>query len=58
MGSGIVGAGLGGSLIALVKEESAKKLVNHFAEKYYKAKSLPVRAEIVSAVGGAGVLMV
>jgi len=58
MGAGIVGAGLGGSLIALVKEESAHKLVNHFAERYYKAKSLPVRAEIVSAVEGAGVLKI
>jgi len=58
MGGGIVGAGLGGSLIVLVKAESAGKLVSHLAVNYYKAKGLPVKAEIVSAVGGAGVLAV
>lgn len=58
MGSGIVGAGLGGSLIALVKAESADRLVTHLALNYYKAKGLPVKAEVVSAVGGAGILEV
>jgi N-acetylgalactosamine kinase len=56
VGAGLVGAGLGGSMIALVKAAQAKQVVDHLAEKYYKAKGLPVKAEVVAAVGGAGIL--
>ncbi|OGV66353.1 MAG: hypothetical protein A2498_15400 [Lentisphaerae bacterium RIFOXYC12_FULL_60_16] len=56
MGAGLVGAGLGGSMIALVKADAAEKLVQHLARHYYQAQSLPVKAEVVSAVGGAGIL--
>jgi hypothetical protein len=31
-------------------------VVDHLADKYYKAKGLPVKAEVVAAVGGAGIL--
>ena len=56
MGAGLVGAGLGGSMAALVRAESAKGLVKVLAEKYYKARNLPVRAEIVAPVAGAGII--
>lgn len=56
VGAGLVGAGLGGSMVALVKADNAKQVVDHLADKYYKAKGLPVKAEVVAAVGGAGIL--
>jgi galactokinase len=56
VGAGLVGAGLGGSMIALVKAAQAQQVVDHLADKYYKAKGLPVKAEVVAAVGGAGIL--
>ncbi len=56
VGAGLVGAGLGGSMIALVKAPQAAAVVEHLAEKYYRAKGLPVKAEVVAAVGGAGIL--
>lgn len=56
VGAGLVGAGLGGSMIALVKAAQAKQVVDHLADKYYKAKGLPMKAEVVAAVGGAGIL--
>ena len=56
VGAGLVGAGLGGSMLALVKAENAKALVDHLAEHYYQAKGLPMKAEIVAAVGGASIL--
>lgn len=55
-GAGLVGAGLGGSMVALVKTESAPILVKHLASGYYHPRNLPVKAEIVAAVGGAGIL--
>lgn len=58
VGAGLVGAGLGGSMAALVEAEHADRLVAHLAATYYKPRGLPVKAEIVAAVGGAGVLPV
>ena len=55
-GAGLVGAGLGGSMAVLVKAENAETVVRHLAKNYYEPKGLPVKAEIVSAVSGAGVL--
>jgi galactokinase len=56
VGAGLVGAGLGGSMAALVKAPTAQKLVDHLAERFYKPRGLAPRAEITAAVGGAGVL--
>lgn len=58
MGAGLVGAGLGGSMVALVKAENAETLVQKLTTDYYEAKGLPPSAEIVAAVGGAGILEV
>ncbi|MDI6775414.1 MAG: galactokinase family protein [Verrucomicrobiota bacterium] len=51
-----VGAGLGGSIVALVEEERAGDLIERLAERYYRPRGLPVCAEIVAPVGGAGVI--
>ena len=56
VGAGLVGAGLGGSMVALVKAENAAEVVELLANGYYKPKGLPVRAEVVAAVEGAGIL--
>ena len=56
LGAGLVGAGLGGSMVALVEAAHADALVQRLARDYYAAKNLPMGAEIVSPVGGAGIL--
>ena len=56
IGAGRVGAGLGGSIIALVREAQAPILIQTLAEQYYKPRREPVAAEIVKPVGGSGVL--
>jgi galactokinase len=57
-GAGLVGAGLGGSIVAIVHENSARQLIDNLTEQYYRPRRLPVHAEIVTPVGGAGVLEV
>jgi len=56
LGAGLVGAGLGGSMVALVQADRAEAVVQKLAAEYYQPKGLPMGAEIVSPVGGAGVL--
>ena len=56
LGAGLVGAGLGGSMIALVEADHADAVVDALAEGYYRPRGLPVAAEIVAPVGGAGVM--
>lgn len=55
-GAGLVGAGLGGSIIAVIEENSVQKLLHNLTQEYYRPLGLPVRTEIVAPVGGAGVL--
>ena len=57
VGAGLVGAGLGGSMAALVKAEGADALVQRLRSEYYTPRDLPMKAEIVASVGGAGVLL-
>ncbi len=56
LGAGLVGAGLGGCMVALVEEERAKNLIEDMAEQYYAPRKLPTAAEVVRPVGGAGVM--
>ncbi len=58
VGAGLVGAGLGGSIVAIVEENSAPALIDNLEREYYRPRQLPVQAEIVTPVGGAGVLEV
>jgi len=55
-GAGVVGAGLGGSIVAVVEEGHARELIDNLAKEYYHPRNIPVHAEIVGPVGGAGVL--
>jgi len=56
IGAGLVGAGLGGSMVAVVEEQHAEQLVANMAERYYQPRGLPVEARVVRPLGGSGIL--
>lgn len=56
VGAGLVGAGLGGSTVAVVDQARAADLIDRLAREYYEPRNLPVAAEVVRPVGGAGVM--
>jgi galactokinase len=51
-GAGLVGAGMGGSIVAVVEDKHAQQLIDNMAEQYYRPRNLPVAAEIITPVGG------
>jgi len=51
----LVGAGLGGSVAVVVRNEAVDALVEAMCERYYRARGLPEAVEVCSPVGGAGV---
>ncbi len=53
LGAGRVGAGLGGSIIALTEQRTAEELVERLKADYYRPRNLPERVEIVTPVAGA-----
>ena len=52
IGAGLVGAGIGGSIVAVVEEKYIQQVVDNMAEGYYRLNNLPVEVEIVTPVGG------
>ena len=52
LGAGLVGAGMGGSIVAVVEDKHARQLIENMAEQYYHPRNLPVGAEIIIPVGG------
>jgi len=52
LGAGLVGAGMGGCIVAVVEDKHARQLIENLAEQYYRPRNLPVEAEIVMPVGG------
>jgi len=52
IGAGLVGAGMGGCIVAVVEDGHAEQLIENMAEKYYQPRNLLARAEIVTPVGG------
>ena len=52
LGAGLVGAGMGGSIVAVVEDKHARKLIENMAEQYYRPRNLPLGAEIITPVGG------
>ena len=52
LGAGLVGAGMGGSIVALVEDKHAWQLIENMAEQYFRPRNLPVAAEIITPVGG------
>jgi len=51
-GAGLVGAGMGGSIVVVVKGEQSQKVIDNLAEQYYRPRNLEVSAEVVTPVGG------
>lgn len=56
LGAGLVGAGLGGCVVALMRTENAPHLIAAMEEHYYRPRKLPPTAQICHALGGSGVL--
>jgi galactokinase len=52
VGAGLVGAGMGGCIVAVVEDQYACRLIENMAEQYYRPHNLPVAAEIITPVGG------
>ncbi|MGB2807773.1 MAG: hypothetical protein WBC22_08530, partial [Sedimentisphaerales bacterium] len=52
IGAGLVGAGMGGSIVVVVKDENVQQVIDNLAEQYYRPRNLDVAAEIVTPVGG------
>jgi N-acetylgalactosamine kinase len=52
VGAGLVGAGMGGCIVAVVEDKHARKLIENMAEQYYQPRNLPANAEIITPVGG------
>jgi galactokinase len=52
LGAGLVGAGMGGSIVAVVQDEHAPQLIENMNMQYYRPRNLPLAAEIIIPVGG------
>lgn len=55
MGSEIVGAGLGGCLVILVRKEAAGSVLRFLKSNYYDKKGLPMGAQVYVPCSGSGV---
>ncbi|MBN1805055.1 MAG: hypothetical protein JW837_07380 [Sedimentisphaerales bacterium] len=52
LGAGLVGAGMGGGIVAVVEDKNTQKLIENMDEQYYRPRNLPLGAEIITPVGG------
>lgn len=52
VGAGLVGAGMGGSIVVFVQNEQVQQAIDNLTEYYYRPRNLKVEAEIVTPVGG------
>lgn len=52
IGAGLVGAGMGGGIVVVVKDEQSQEVIENIAEYYYRPRNLEVAVEVVTAVGG------
>jgi N-acetylgalactosamine kinase len=51
-GAKLVGAGMGGCIVAIVKSGHTGEVIEDMAERYYRPRNLPPSAEVVTPVGG------
>ncbi len=51
-GAKLVGAGMGGCIVAIVKSERAQELIDNMAQQYYRPRNLRTAAEVITPVGG------
>ncbi|MHC4753378.1 MAG: hypothetical protein ACYTFW_26380 [Planctomycetota bacterium] len=52
LGAGLVGAGMGGSIVAVVEDKHSRQLIENLTEQYYRPRNQPLHAEIITPVGG------
>ena len=52
VGAGLVGAGIGGSIVVIVDDKHTQQLIDNIAEQYYYPRNLPAEAETVTPAGG------
>jgi len=52
LGAGLVGAGMGGCIVAVVQAEHVPRLLENFTEQYYRARGGPAAVEEVTPVAG------
>jgi len=52
MGAGLVGAGMGGCIVAIVQSERAQALIDNLTRQYYEVRHLAPKAEVITPVGG------
>jgi len=52
IGAGLVGAGMGGGIVVVVKDEYSRQVIENLAEYYYRPRNLKVAAEVMTPVGG------
>ncbi len=51
-GAGLVGAGMGGCIVAVVESDRAETLTENLTQQYYRPRNLPPKAEAITPVGG------
>ena len=51
-GAKLVGAGMGGCIVVIVRSEHARGLIDAMAEQYSRPRNLPPSAEVITPVGG------
>jgi N-acetylgalactosamine kinase len=52
IGAGLVGAGMGGSIVIVVKDDCAQQVIDNLTKQYYRPRNLKASAEVVTPVGG------
>ena len=51
-GAKLVGAGMGGCIVAIVKSERTQEVIESMAQQYYGPRNLRAAAEVITPVGG------
>ena len=52
VGAGLVGAGMGGSVVIVVQDEKVQQVIDNLEEQYYRPRNKEVAVEVVTPVGG------
>jgi N-acetylgalactosamine kinase len=52
IGAGLVGAGMGGCIVAVVEDARVPVLIENLAQQYYRPRNLHLETKVVTPVGG------
>ena len=55
LGACLVGAGLGGCIVVLVRRDRADDVIAAIEEHYCRPRGLPIVAQVCPGVGGSGI---